>query len=89
MIAEAVREETRAVLAMIDASGMEPDRKSTLRRIVLHAEEGTNCLEPATKLQNVSETVFDLCLFQAFEMVDDDRAARGRAAHCWEVGVFM
>ena len=41
VVTEAVREETRAVLGMIDASGMEPDLKSTIRRIVLRAEEGT------------------------------------------------
>ena len=79
MIAEDVREETRAVLAAIDASGMEDDRKSALRRIIVRAEEGTNGLPPDQKLQNVSETVFDLCLLQAFDMIDADRRGRGRA----------
>jgi hypothetical protein len=43
------------------------------------AEEGTNGLPPDEKLQNVSETVFDLCLLQAFDMIDADRRGRGRA----------
>ena len=34
---------------------------------------------PAAKLQNVSESVFDLCLLQVFDMIDADKAGRGRA----------
>ena len=79
MIAETVKEETRAVLSAIDAAPMEADRKSALRRIVVRAEEGTNGLTPEAKLQTVSESVFDLCLLQAFDMIDAAKEGRGRA----------
>ena len=59
MITEAVKEETKSVLAAIDESRMDPDRKSRLRRMLVRAEEGTNGLTPEQKLQTVSESVFD------------------------------
>ena len=78
MITEAVKEETKAVLAAIDASGIDPRRKSSLRKMLVRAEEGTNGLTPEQKLQTVSESVFDLCLLQVFDMIDADKAGRGR-----------
>ena len=79
MITEEVKEEARAVLDAIEASKMDPARKSHLRRMLVRAEEGTNGLAPEAKLQNVSESVFDLCLLQVFDMIDADKAGRGRA----------
>lgn len=70
MITEATRTETKAVIDAIDKSDLGEDRKSALRRLLVQAEEGTNGLTQKAKLQNVSESVFSLCVLTALGMVD-------------------
>ena len=78
MITEATRTETKAVIGAIDKSDLGEDRKSALRRLLVQAEEGTNGLTQKAKLQNVSESVFSLCVLTALGMVDaSDGARRG------------